>query len=347
MSLKVIMNLKLTQLCCSVLMLFTLFGSTQAFSNGAMALKTTEVDFFNQQVKRQTKIKFWYQASAEPCAASICLSAKQSSQRVAVISHGAFGSPREMNWLGYALASQGWVVAGVAHFGESWVYGTENIDPSTVMRFWQRPQDVSFTIDRLSEKGLFNTSLKTDKVIMLGHSSGGFTSLAMAGANVEAGKSTSYCASERAKYDRGCHYGQQSKPKPMSKEMLDKIGLLQTQMRDERVAAVIALDPALGHAVSEQSLENIKVPTLVLGSIENDFLPYSVHAEYYANHIQEANLVGIEQNAGHFVYIDTCDSDRKVKGVPLCKDREGVDRKAIQKQILEHVFGFIYSNGLS
>ncbi|MFT5483778.1 MAG: putative dienelactone hydrolase [Halieaceae bacterium] len=129
--------------------------------------------------------------------------------------------------------------------------------------------------------------------------------------------------------------------------MLKKIGLLQGQMRDERVVAVITLDPALGHAVSEQSLESIKVPALVLGSLENDFLPYAVHSKYYANHIQGANLVGIEQGAGHFVYIDECNSDREVKGVSLCKDREGVDRKAIQKQILEHVFGFIYRNGFS
>ena len=341
------MNLKITKFCCTSLTLLTLIFSAQAFSSGAMKLKTIEVDFFNQQVNRPTKIKFWYQGGVEPCEATICLSPKQINHRVAIISHGAFGSPREMNWLGYALASQGWIVAGVAHFGESWVYGTENIDPSSVMRFWQRPQDVSFAIDSLSNKGLFNTSLKTNNIIMLGHSSGGFTSLAMVGANLETGKSEAYCASEKAKDDKGCGYGQQNKRKPMSEKMLKKIGLLQEKMRDERVVAAIALDPALGYAVSERSLESINVPTLVIGSLENDFLPYTVHSKYYANHIQGASLVGIEQNAGHFVYIDECDSDRKVKGVPLCKDRDGVDRKAIQKQILKHVFSFIYKNGFN
>jgi predicted dienelactone hydrolase len=341
------MNLNITKLFCTGLVLLTSFGSPQVIASDAMELRTKEVDFVNQNANRPAKIKFWYQGGAEPCEATICLSPKQSSHRVAIISHGAFGSPREMNWLGYALASQGWVVAGVAHFGESWVYGAENIDPSSAMRFWQRPQDVSFAIDSLSKEGLFNTSLKTDNVIMLGHSSGGFTSLAMAGANLEAGKSEAYCASEKAKDDKGCNYGQQSKHKPMTEEMLTKIGLLQERMRDERVVAVISLDPALGHAVSEKSLEGIKVPALVIGSLKNDFLPYSTHSKYYANHIQGADLVGIEQGAGHFVYIDKCDSDREVKGVFLCKDREGVDRKAIQEQILEHVFGFIYKNGFS
>jgi predicted dienelactone hydrolase len=245
------------------------------------------------------------------------------------------------------LASQGWVVAGIAHFGESWVYGAENIDPSSAMRFWQRPQDVSVVIDNLSQEGLFNTSLKTDKIIMLGHSSGGFTSLAMAGAYLEAGKSEVYCASEKANEDKGCDYSQQSKRKPMSEEMLIKIGLLQAQMLDERVAGVIALDPALGHATNKQSLKSIKVPALIIGSLKNDFLPFSTHSKFYASHIPGANLISIQQGAGHFIYIDKCDSEREVKGVPLCKDREGVDRKALQKEILEHVFGFIYSNGLS
>jgi predicted dienelactone hydrolase len=341
------MNLIITRVFCISLTLTCLFVSGHAISGGTLKLKTTEVDLFNQQANRPTKIKFWYQGGAEACEATICLSQKQSSHRVAIISHGAFGSPREMNWLGYALASQGWVVAGVAHFGESWVYGADKIDPSSATRFWQRPQDVSFAIDSLSDNGLFNTSLTTNKIIMLGHSSGGFTTLAMAGANLEANRSEAYCSSEKAKEDKSCDYGQQRNRKPMSEETLNKISLLQEKMSDNRIAAIIALDPALGHAVSKQSLNNIKIPTLVLGSVNNDFLPYTIHSKYYADHIQGATLIGIEQGAGHFVYTDKCSVDRKVKGVSLCKDRKGVDRKVIQTKILEHVFGFIYSNDLS
>ena len=318
----------------------------KSFAKDSLALESKEVDFFNQQANRPTKLKFWYQASGQPCAATVCLSESQKTHRVAIISHGAFGSPREMNWLGYALASQGWVVAGVAHFGESWVYGVENIDPSSAMRFWQRPQDVSFAIDKLTDTGLFNTPLNVNNVIMLGHSSGGFTSLAMAGASLDGNKSRVYCASEKAKVDKGCSYGKQSKAPAMSDKMLAKIGLLQTQMKDERIAAVIALDPALGHTVSADSLSEINIPTLVVGSVDNDFLPYETHAKYYAEHTKGADLVGIEQGAGHFVYIDKCDSQRQVNGVFLCKDRQGVDRAEIQRKVLGHVFGFIFKNGL-
>lgn len=338
------MQLKIAKWCvCSFVALSFLF-SNAALGNSAMTLKTAEMDWVNQQLNRPAKVLFWYQSSGEACDAKLCLPKAQDPNKVAVISHGAFGSPQEMNWLGYALASQGWVVAGVAHFGESWMYGGNTIDPSTAMRFWQRPQDVSFAIDALAEPGLFSTPLNNQKVLMLGHSAGGFTSLAMAGAQLSDGKSETYCASAKAKGDKGCMYGKQSQRKPMSAAMLEKIGKLQSQMQDSRVALVIALDPALGHTVNEQSLQNIKVPTLIVGSVENDFLPFANHAQHYAKHIADARLVGIEQGAGHFIYIDQCDSKRAVNGVPLCKDREGVERKKVQQQILNHIFGFIYKN---
>ncbi len=313
-----------------------------ANQNNHVAVKTTQVDFYDADAKRPAKVTFWHQVGESACQQKVCLSTTQSANKVAVISHGAFGSPHSMNWLGYALASQGFVVAGVAHYGESWVYGQDTIDPSVVARFWQRPQEVSFVIDQLANTDVFNVKLQTDHVLMLGHSSGGFTTLALAGAKLQAGKSESYCALESSKNDKGCNYASKRKMPPMSAEMIEKIGQLQAGMKDPRIAAVIALDPALGHATNTASLKNITIPSLVIGSVENDFLPYAVHAKYYADHIPNADLVGVKQGAGHFVYIDACDSNREANGVPLCKDRQNVNRKAIQQQLLGHIFKFVH-----
>jgi predicted dienelactone hydrolase len=325
-------------------LLVIFFNSALAASDTGVKLVTKEVDFFDSTTHRPAKIKFWYQQGAPSCNAQICLASTQNKSRVAVISHGAFGSPHAMNWLGYALASQGWVVLGVAHFGESWVYGQGTIDPSTPMRFWQRPQEVHFALDSLSDESLFNVPLVTNRVVMLGHSSGGFTALAMAGARLEAGKSEHYCQSARSKGDLSCQYG--SKSKVLTDEQKQKISVFQNEMQDQRIVAVVALDPAMGHATSEDSLSKVKIPTLIIGSVENDFLPFNVHANYYAEHIPNAQLIGLEQGAGHFVYIDSCDGDRKARGVSLCVDRKGVDRKRLQQKMLKYIFEFIYSQGL-
>ena len=341
------MNRKISYICNFGLMIYVFFSFGQFANAETPKLKSTEVDFFDQASQRPAKVKFWYQAATNICEGKICLRQSQNKHKVAVISHGAFGSPHEMSWLGYALASQGWLVAGVAHFGESWVYGTETIDPSVVSKFWQRPQEVSFVIDSLSEKGIFNLTLQTNNILMFGHSSGGFTALAMAGAKLEAGKSEAYCSSAESKGDKGCDYGSQRKVPSLNDDMLKKIGSLQAQMQDSRIRAVIALDPALGHAVSESSLKGIKTPTLIIGSVDNDFLPFTRHAKYYAEQLQNAELIGVEQGAGHFIYLNECDYNREVKGVPLCKDREGVNRHLIQKELLNQVFTFIYSKGLN
>lgn len=329
------------------LSLSILLFCSQALSKDAPQLNTSDIEFYNDKTKQPVKVKFWYQIGEKNCEAKICLAKSQANHKVAIISHGAFGSPIEMNWLGYALASQGWLVAGVAHYGESWVYGKETIDPSTVMRFWQRPQEISFVIDRLSDSGLFNLSIQTHNTLMLGHSSGGFTALAMAGSKLEVGKSQAYCHSDASKGDKSCAYNVKQNTVPLSTEKLEKLNSLQAQMYDARIKAVIALDPALGHAVNETSLKNINIPTLIFGSVENDFLPFNRHAKYYAEQIEHAELIGIEQGAGHFIYINECKHKFLAKGVSLCKDRDGVDRKVLQKQILNQVFGFIYKKGLN
>ena len=318
-------------------------GNEAALHN---VLHSTDVDLFNQVTNQPLKVKLWYQRGEQNCGATICLDKSQWPQRVALISHGAFGSPIEMNWLGYALASQGWLVAGIAHYGESWVYGKETIDPSVITRFWQRPQEVSFALNQLANDTFINTKIDTDNVLMLGHSSGGFTAFAMAGAKLEAGKSERYCALASNNKDKSCDYNVK-KPQSLSQQQITKISEQQASMRDPRVKAIISLDPALGHAVSETSLNDVKVPTLVVGSVENDFLPFEQHAQYYAKHIKNAQLIGIKQGAGHFIYINQCEHNFKAQGVLLCKDRKGVDRNALQKQVLGHIFAFINRNGLN
>lgn len=328
--------------------ILTLLLSVQAVSQtSAATLQSTEVKLINRHTQQPLQVRFWYQKANAACSETLCLTPVQDPSKIAVISHGAFGSPLEMNWLGYALASQGWLVAGIAHYGESWVYGRETIDPASVMRFWQRPQEVSLVIDHLSDRTLSNLTLQTNNVVMLGHSSGGFTALSLAGAKLTAGKAQAYCRSKQASRDKSCRYTAQQSELPLTDEQLTELHQLQQQMQDERVSAVIALDPALGHAVDERSLNDIQLPTLIIGSVDNDFLPYQQHARHYAEHIRHAQLKGIHQGAGHFIYINKCDHAHKAQGVALCKDRAGVDRELLQRQVLGEIFGFLARQGYS
>lgn len=73
----------------------------------------------------------------------------------------------------------------------------------------------------------------------------------------------------------GCSYGENESPKQL-KPISQKIN----SGFDSRVTRIIMLDSALGPAATITSLKNVKVPTLIIGSQQNDFLPFEHHAKY-------------------------------------------------------------------
>lgn len=305
-------------------------------SQGANAeLKSKEIDLFDAARERPVKIKAWFQ-TGDNCNGELCVARanKQSGLPVALISHGAFGSPREMNWLGNGLAKQGWLVIGVAHYGESWVYGQGSIDRSIIGRKWLRGQDLSFVIDQLYSGTLVNQVIDKERVVVIGHSLGGYSALNIVGADYNATAMFDYCKSAIAN-DMGCRYGKRQQNQ--SKQPV----LPSVNVTDSRVTAVVALDPALGPSVSKSSLSKISVPVFIVGSVENDFLDFSAHAEYYASSINQAELVKLEQGEGHFVYLDACQHNHQAMGISLCKDRNGVDRTKVHASLLAEIDTFL------
>lgn len=306
-----------------------------SFYNTAQ-VTSTELDLFDEERNRPVKIRVWYQ-QGDDCPNKLCIATvKQSSTPVALISHGAFGSPREMNWLGFGLAQQGWLAIGVAHYGESWVYGRDSVDYSSLAKKWLRAQDVSFVLDQLlSSTPLTNGEIDTDKVTVLGHSLGGYSALSLVGADHNMNAMFDYCKQAMAT-DRGCQYGKGQAGKQQKSKALPDVDVL-----DKRIKAVVSMDPALGPSVSKGALTNIDLPTLIIGSVQNDFLNYDAHANYYAKAIKGAKLVALEQGEGHFVYLDKCSHPHKAMGVSLCQDRKGIDREKVHLALMSEISDFI------
>ncbi|MFW8591449.1 alpha/beta hydrolase family protein [Glaciecola sp. 2405UD65-10] len=304
------------------------------------------LDVFDNARNRPVKITLWYPAESECDNARICLANSTQLNHAVILSHGAMGSAKDYNWIGYALASQGIVVAGVNHYGESYLYGQEHVDYSAALRFWQRPRDVSFVLDILSKNvienqqnaQIFNKNINWSNVIGIGHSSGGATMIAAIGGKVDLTQSLEYCAKEISTGDKSCQY-MRHLTKSFNYENTSN-----TDFLDPRIARVIALDPALGHVMTTESLQNIKVPTLIIGSTENDFLPFDSHAGVYAQTIPNTQLLSLDKGEGHFVYLDSCDHKFKAMGVSLCEDKLSINRDLVHQNIYPSLFQFVYSN---
>jgi predicted dienelactone hydrolase len=212
-----------------------------------------------------------------------------------VISHGFGADRRFLGYLAYHLASYGLTVVALEHPASNvaWLTGgsidsarTEpknNILPAT--EFLDRPKDVSFVLDRLSRLNQFSSTLQgkfnTNQVTVIGHSLGGYTALALAGAKLSLEHLRQFC----------------NDPNPVVFSPADLLqcsaaDLPDTQetLRDPRVVQTIVLNPVIGRLFDQKSLAQVKVPTLMLAgtddtitpAVSQQFLPFTqLHSPKY------------------------------------------------------------------
>jgi len=305
------------------------------------AVGVAEFEMFDGARQRSIKLRVWYpKEDSKHCVnTQVCLSAHTRRDQTVLLMHGAMGSVRSHNWLGYAMAAQGFVTVGIDHFGESWSYGVDTLEPSSVLKLGLRPADVSFVLNQLSDNILLgstlafaNLPLQWQNVTAIGHSSGGMAAFLLAGAKVDTRTAFTYCQTAAAVDDLSCRYFN----KPLSKAPATE------SYFDSRIKRIIALDPAGGHLLTKESLQMLSIPVMVVGSKQNDFLPFARHAAYYAQAIDGAELVSLDNGEGHFIYLDQCDHHHEAMGISLCKDREGLSRKEVHAALYPKIFNFLY-----
>jgi len=317
----------LSMSACALLVSTTVLANSNSGSHDSHSQPITkkEINLENNEANRPIKIDLWF----KPQQAAV--------KNIAILSHGAMGAAIDYSWLAYPLASQGWTVVGMNHYGESWRYGRGNIDPSSVTRFWQRTEDISYVIDNLDNIFAAEKLSNDPNIVVIGHSSGGQTAAALAGVTLSFEQMRDYCQSNKSNGDLGCSYakkGAERKPAVQSSTI--------NNSEDKRVQRIVMLDPALGPAATIESLSKVSIPSLVVGSFNNDFLPFEHHAKYYATHMPQSTLVSLNNSEGHFVYLNKCEHPHKAQGVPLCEDRDGVDRELVHRQLLGRIFGFLH-----
>jgi predicted dienelactone hydrolase len=251
---------------------------------------------------------------------------------VVLLSHGSMGAANNYSWVAEPLARRGYVVLGVSHFGESPVFRPQPADPAAVSRYRDRTHDFNVALDYLLQRSRLASHLDPQRIGAVGHSAGGATVLMLAGTKFSFERLSTYCGSGAAAIDKGCWYKRpdasatsSQSPEPSSK----------------KIRAVVVLDPAVGPGFDEASIANLEADLLIVGSTANDFLPYDAHAGRIARAKANAQTNPLAGGEGHFVYLDTCSLQIEVMGVPLCKDRAGVDRDAVHGKLVEVIVAFL------
>jgi predicted dienelactone hydrolase len=320
-----------------VTVLLILFGLALPASAAEFKAKMEVVDLGKLDTGRPAKVNLWYpEGTCTQTTARFCLAESGATNKVVVLSHGSMGSAPNYSWLGESLARAGFIVAGVNHYGESSIYGADTQEPRSTAFTWQRPQDISALLTKLAREKLFQREVDWTNVVAIGHSAGGQTVSLLAGARYDLRQLVAYCMSEAGKADLSCNYVRNAGNAPDS-----FAALFNANYQDTRVKKIVLMDAALGSALRQESFSAVALPSLFVGATHNDFLPWEGHGARYVSAIPGVQTILLEGQEGHFIFIAPCRHAAEVMGVPLCQDRPGVDRAAVQRALAQRVADFV------
>ena len=242
-----------------------------------------------------------------------------------VFSHGYGLSPIVYSALIEHYASQGYVVLAPEH--------NESFDGS-LTEFWEelidRPVDIHRTIDYAEQLTTAGEPLAglidLGNVAVVGHSYGGYTALAAAGARFDFAAYKTRCAALKA--DDPLNFF--CAPIPNESDMAARAGLdavpsdLWPSFGDPRITAVVSL-AGDAYLFDQRGLAELDVPIMVMGGTVDEGTPYAWGAKLSYDHAGSVDKALISfPGAGHFLFVDPCENlpwtDSFAYRDPFCAD---------------------------
>ncbi|MEM1426851.1 MAG: alpha/beta fold hydrolase, partial [Cyanobacteria bacterium P01_H01_bin.130] len=203
---------------------------------------------------------------------------QESRHPIVVISHGLASNRKAFVYLAEHLVSHGFVVAIPEHKGSDTDYvqalldgrGSEIADPQD---FMNRGQDVSSTLNLLEMLGPrlpgLPGVLDFDNTGIIGHSFGGYTALAVAGAKLDFDHIRNQCTNDiliprpNPSLLLQC---QAMFVKPFPQERF-------VSLHDPRIKAAIAVNPIASYLFGAEGLRSLQVPTAIIASSDDTIAP--------------------------------------------------------------------------
>ena len=197
-----------------------------------------------------------------------------SNLPVVVISHGIASDRQTFGYLAEHLASHGYGVINLEHAETSaekfarFLQGLEG--PPTPSELLHRPRDITAVLDTLEARSLTEPDLQTlnlQTVGVLGQSLGGYTVLAAAGAELNRPELAQQCLATLAE-----------RPS-INFSMLLQCRLLELPeatslaVQDDRIQAVVALNPLTSSIFGEAGLSRLTLPVLMVSASDDYFAP--------------------------------------------------------------------------
>jgi predicted dienelactone hydrolase len=248
-----------------------------------------------------------------------------------LFSHGSGGTRHDLAWLAEYFTRQGYLVAATTHPGNS--FG--DTDSITTFQVWNRPQDVSYVLEYLLNDPAWSSRIDSRRIGSIGHSMGGYTVLALAGARYDYMKARAHC--EGPNRDPTCD----AAPK-IDRSRIDYTGSADSYL-DPRIRAVMAMAPPIGTSVIDESASGIEIPVFLIAGYKDQLVLPTVHAERWNSLITTSTLSRYEE-ADHYSFLGECNLVGKALPLRVCKHTGDMTRKDIHLRIQEEALLFFHSS---
>lgn len=225
---------------------------------------------------------------------------------VVVFSHGHQAYAATMSHIMEHLASHGYVVIAPTHTGNTFLDG----DNRETDIYYLRTYDVKAAVEHIEglDDGL--SALLSDTRVIAGHSFGGYTAFAIAGAEYPV-----------AELDAGCAAGTVSRGYCSTLDD-DKRALFAAGFEDDSYAAVLSYDPGDFGLFGEAGVGKIDVPVLHVVAEKSGNAPGDPNADDYWRSLSNPNDVRwLLLGGDHNDFTDACEAGLEIRCSMLIPER--------------------------
>lgn len=230
---------------------------------------------------------------------------------VVILSHGFSLGRTGYAWLAEHLASYGFVVVAPQHY--------ELVD-ETLSEFWRasitRPQEIAVVLDYVAAQseqgGKFARLIDMERLAVIGHSYGGYTALAMAGARIDVGGMTTLCTEAEESGDPNAWLC--GMVMPYVADMAELAGFdatvdgLWPSWGDNRVDAVVSM-AGDAYFFTEGGLAEITIPVMALGGTADTGTPFAWGTQPTYDYVSSATKAQVAfEDAEHMIFGSTCEA---------------------------------------
>ncbi len=231
-----------------------------------------------------------------------------------VISHGLASDRTSFIYLAKHLASYGFAVTVLEHPGSNAkrfeLFFAGLAGPPEPSEFINRPLDVKYVLDFLQRLEKTDPEIRGkldfQKVAAIGQSFGGYTVLALAGGVLNF-----------PELNKDCNPNRSLNLSLFLQCRADELAPINYPIQDDRIKAVIAINPIDSSVFGQTGISQIKVPAMLVTGSQDIFAPSVPEQIRPFTWLPNPNkyLVLIE-NATHFTTIDELDAESDVLPVP-------------------------------